>query len=143
MELSEARIDESVRRILALKLSRGLFRDPFVDEAVVSDVVGNPAHKATADAIAEPTITLVKNEVGLLPLAAGTGQRVLVTGFGGTTLTSLAGSSTTTGYVRRSSTPVPTPELTPGPRPSPPPARVSWWWRSHLERGPTGASRIW
>lgn len=90
-ELSEARIDESVRRILALKLSRGLFRNPFVDETAVSEVVGNPVHSATADAVAQPTITLVKNDVGLLPLAAGAGEPVVVTGFGGTTLTSLSG----------------------------------------------------
>ncbi len=77
-ELSERRIEESVRRILRVKLRRGIVAEPFADERRVDDVVGTPAHRAAADAIADRSITLVRNDAGLLPLAPGP-RRVLLT----------------------------------------------------------------
>jgi beta-N-acetylhexosaminidase len=80
-ELSEARIDQSVRRVLQLKMSHGLFKpkNVFVDESQVSSVVGTDAHQQRAQQITDKTVTLVKDDANTLPLAKGT-QKVLVTG---------------------------------------------------------------
>ncbi|MCB0562712.1 MAG: glycoside hydrolase family 3 protein, partial [Phaeodactylibacter sp.] len=40
-KLTEARIDQSVRRLLKQKFELGLFEDPFVDETHVTDVFGS------------------------------------------------------------------------------------------------------
>jgi beta-N-acetylhexosaminidase len=80
-ELTEKRIDESVYRILRLKKKRGFFDgDRQVDEGKVLDRLGTPAHKALARAVADHSVTLVRNNAGVLPLT-NTGQRVLVTGY--------------------------------------------------------------
>jgi beta-N-acetylhexosaminidase len=81
-ELSEARIDRSLYRILRLKSRLGLFSDPFAHPERIDQVVGTPQHLTTADRISDQTVTLLKNDAGLLPLAAGSGERTLVTGFG-------------------------------------------------------------
>lgn len=88
--LSEERIDESVRRILNLKLRLGLFDKPFVDEAWVPATVGRAEHRQVASRIAEASITLVKNAGRWPPLDTSSGSRVLVTGWGGTTTAHLA-----------------------------------------------------
>jgi beta-N-acetylhexosaminidase len=80
-ELSERRIDQSVRRILELKQRRGLFRHPFVNAARARSRVGTPSHRAAARAVGDHSVTLIKNDAGLLPMAAGSGQKVLVTGY--------------------------------------------------------------
>lgn len=82
-EIKEKRINASVRRILELKAKRGLFQNPYVDESAVDSTVGTPQNTAAASAISDDTITLVKNAAGTLPLQAGSGQKVLVTGAGG------------------------------------------------------------
>jgi beta-N-acetylhexosaminidase len=87
-ELDAAQIDRSVARILRLKGERGLFADPYAEESRVDDVVGRPQHLAAAQRITDRTTTLVKNDAGVLPLAAGGDRKVLVTGWGvGTTQT--------------------------------------------------------
>ena len=104
--ISEQRIDESVYRVLLHKYQRGIFQDPFVDPAVATRVMGAPQHLADAQAITDRTTTLVKNDAGLLPLAAGP-RNVLVAGWGvGTTqamATALAARGATT-QVRESGT---------------------------------------
>jgi beta-N-acetylhexosaminidase len=80
-EITEQRIDESVYRILRLKLERGLFDDPFVSERNAAKRLGTPEHLAAADRVGEHSATLVRNDAGLLPLAPDSGQRVLVTGY--------------------------------------------------------------
>jgi beta-N-acetylhexosaminidase len=80
-ELTEARIDESVSRVLRLKLGRGLFRDPFVSERKATRKLGTRRHLAAAARVGDHSVTLVKNDAGLLPLAAGARQKVLVTGY--------------------------------------------------------------
>lgn len=86
-ELTEQRIDESVYRILRLKHYRGLFQDPYVDVERIPSVVGTPEHLAAAQDIADRSVTLVKDDAGLLPLDSA-GRDVLVTGWGvGTTAT--------------------------------------------------------
>ncbi|MFC7305419.1 glycoside hydrolase family 3 protein [Streptomyces monticola] len=79
-ELSEARLDESLLRILELKARRGLFKSPYVTHQGVDRTVGTRAHLATADRIADETTTLLVNEGGLLPLSARTQGKVLVVG---------------------------------------------------------------
>lgn len=80
-----ARIDEAVSRILTLKMDLGLFDDPLLGTAAQLAVGGDEAH-ALAGRAARESITLLKNEGGLLPLAVGsTGEggrplRLLVSG---------------------------------------------------------------
>ncbi|MGH3344479.1 MAG: glycoside hydrolase family 3 protein [Carbonactinosporaceae bacterium] len=88
-EISERSIDRSVSRILVLKFSQGLFRDPYVDADAVDGTVGTPRHRATAQAISDRTVTLVENGAGLLPLPRAPAG-VLVTGWGETTTATLA-----------------------------------------------------
>jgi beta-N-acetylhexosaminidase len=75
--LSEARIDESVRRLLESKEALGLHEERRVPIQDVGNVVGIPAHTAVADEIAERSITLLRNERALLPLAGTRSARVL------------------------------------------------------------------
>lgn len=58
-ELSEARIDASVLRILQLKERLGLFAGPLVNPAQVTVTVGKPEHKALAARIALDSVALV------------------------------------------------------------------------------------
>ncbi|MFF7470313.1 glycoside hydrolase family 3 N-terminal domain-containing protein [Streptomyces sp. NPDC008092] len=79
-ELTEARLDESVLRILRLKSRLGLLDRPYVNTKDVGRVVGAARHLAAADRIAERTTTLLVNEGGLLPLSPRTHGTVLVVG---------------------------------------------------------------
>ncbi|MFC7625697.1 glycoside hydrolase family 3 protein [Microlunatus sp. GCM10028923] len=86
--LSEQRIAESVRRILALKLRRGYALGPDPDRPEVT-VIGSEDHRGTADRIACSAITIVRDDSVLIPLAEGS---LLVTGFGETAVPGLAGA---------------------------------------------------
>jgi beta-glucosidase len=67
--VSQARIDDAVRRILEAKFELGLFEHPFASMDNV-DQVGSAAHRAIArQAVAESQV-LLKNDGGVLPLAA-------------------------------------------------------------------------
>lgn len=79
-ELTERRIDESVRRILGVKYRQGLARSPLVDVEEAVRTVGAPEHLAAVTQVTDPTLTAVRNDAGLLPLA-GTNRSVLVTGW--------------------------------------------------------------
>ncbi|WP_037853042.1 glycoside hydrolase family 3 protein [Streptomyces sp. NRRL S-340] len=79
-ELTEARLDESILRILRMKARRGLFEDPYVSERQVAHRVGTPEHLAEADRIAERTTTLLVNEGRLLPLSRRSHRTLLVVG---------------------------------------------------------------
>jgi beta-N-acetylhexosaminidase len=87
-EVSTQRLDESVYRILRLKMTRGLFDDPFVDVELADKVVGAPDHLHDAQVITNHTTTLVKNDAGSLPLTDDP-RNVLVTGWGVTTTSTL------------------------------------------------------
>lgn len=89
------RIDDAVYRILRVKIKHGLFDDPFTT-ITAAQAIGSPEHLAQADAIADKTITLLRNDAGLLPLTPS-GQKVLVTGFGISTTATLAGYLTDRG----------------------------------------------
>ncbi|KUL29624.1 glycoside hydrolase family 3 protein [Actinoplanes awajinensis] len=75
-ELTEARIDESVRRILTLKQKRGLLT-PW--QPVDATGIGSAGHLRVAQAVTDRTVTAIRNDAGLLPL--GPGKSVLVTGW--------------------------------------------------------------
>ncbi|RJK97959.1 glycoside hydrolase family 3 protein [Vallicoccus soli] len=79
--LTERRIDQSVRRVLELKHRRGVVQEPYADPDRVGAVVGSDAHRAEAQAISDRTVTVLRDDAGLLPLAAGA-RRVLVAGPG-------------------------------------------------------------
>ncbi|HEX6577046.1 MAG TPA: glycoside hydrolase family 3 protein [Jiangellaceae bacterium] len=87
-ELSMERLDESVYRILRLKMQRGLFDDPFINVNKAEKVVGASDHLAYAQEITDRTTTLVKNDAGLLPLSSDP-RNVLVTGWGVATTATL------------------------------------------------------
>ncbi|MEV7553090.1 glycoside hydrolase family 3 N-terminal domain-containing protein [Amycolatopsis sp. NPDC089917] len=95
-ELTEKRIDESVLRVLKLKLNRGILTSPFADPAKVASKVGTPANLATAQGIADRSVTAIRNDGGVLPLAQQP-AKTLVTGWGATTTTALASKLTAHG----------------------------------------------
>jgi beta-glucosidase len=83
------RIDEAVRRILRVKYQLGLFANPWPDSARLARV-GSAPFQAASRAAAEESITLLKNDRALLPLAKT--ARVLVTGPGAASLVAQFGS---------------------------------------------------
>lgn len=92
-EIAEARLDQSVRRLLRLKFELGLFETPYppdVDPAAVIRTAD--AQQANLEA-ARQSIVLLQND-GVLPLSAD--QRVLVTGPTATSLVPLNGGWTYT-----------------------------------------------
>ncbi len=89
-ELTEERIDTSVRRILTLKESLGIVDDPYADPAEVPAHVGTPEHLAALQEITDGTTTLVRNQRKLLPLDVDPGEDALVTGWGVSTTATVA-----------------------------------------------------
>lgn len=67
-EIREARIDESVRKILEAKAKVGLDRSRFVDLRQVDAIVHDPIDEAFAQEVADSGITLVRNKGSVLPL---------------------------------------------------------------------------
>ena len=72
--LPERRVDESVRRILEAKASLGLNRSRFVRIDELDRKIASRAFLEQAYGTFESSVTLVKNERGALPLAAGDGN---------------------------------------------------------------------
>lgn len=70
-EVTEERLDESVRRILKLKLEMGLFENPYPQDVDFSAFNSEEA-VATAKEAALEAMTLLKNDNGALPIAKGT-----------------------------------------------------------------------
>ena len=66
--LPEARIDQSVRRLLRLKFQLGQFDNPFVDESLVPQILGHPEALAAGLSSQQLAMTLLKNEQQVLPL---------------------------------------------------------------------------
>lgn len=75
--ISEERINVSVRRILELKRKLGLFENALPDRALHAEL-NKPAYDSTAYQAALESLTLLKNQNGVLPLAKNT--KVLVAG---------------------------------------------------------------
>jgi beta-glucosidase len=69
-ELTEARLDESVRRIMEQKFALGLFEKPFVDADSASASVGTEAYRAAGVDAQRRSLVLLENDGALLPLKA-------------------------------------------------------------------------
>ena len=83
-----SRIDQSVRRILTLKMEIGLFDAPFPDPTLATNV-GTGLARTIARQAARESITLLKNAGDVLPIRAGT--RVLITGPAANSVSALHG----------------------------------------------------
>ena len=66
--ISRARIDEAALRMLRLKEKVGLHRQRFLDVETTRRDLGRDEFKRAADRIAAESITLIKNDGGLVPL---------------------------------------------------------------------------
>lgn len=83
-ELPQARVDEAVRRVLAVKMRRGVIGTiPLGAHSVSADPgamasVGNPHHRRVAREIAKRAITLVWNRGAALPCTAAAAPRLVV-----------------------------------------------------------------
>jgi beta-glucosidase len=65
--ISQARIDDAVRRVLRAKFDLGLFEEPFADRRLLA-LVGSDAHRAVARECVRQSLVLLKNPKGALPL---------------------------------------------------------------------------
>jgi beta-glucosidase len=74
--ISQARLDESVRRVLDMKMRMGLFENPYSDPTTTWT---NAAHHAIVLEAAKKSITLLKND-GVLPLKVVSGDNMIVGG---------------------------------------------------------------
>jgi beta-glucosidase len=70
--VTEARINESIARLLREKIELGLFENPYVDVAVAEKTVGNAEFQKQADLAFRKSIVLLRNNAKLLPLAKKT-----------------------------------------------------------------------
>lgn len=86
-EISESRIDESVKRILKMKVDLGLFKSE--QEPFDFNAFGSSNHKKTSYEVAVESITLLKNENNILPLAEET--KIFITGPGANSMAALNG----------------------------------------------------
>lgn len=77
--ISMARIDEAVRRIMAVKFEVGLFENPYVDPAAATRVVGQSAFQQAASEAQRRSLVLLQNKGRLLPLKPA-GKRVFLRG---------------------------------------------------------------
>nr|WP_246310170.1 glycoside hydrolase family 3 N-terminal domain-containing protein [Halobaculum halophilum] len=67
-ELAEETLDESVRRVLRMKLRKGVLEDPTVDADAAADAFGTDEATALTERAARESQVLLKNEGDLLPL---------------------------------------------------------------------------
>jgi beta-glucosidase len=70
-DITMARIDDAVERILTVKFNMGLFEQPVGDPALLSSV-GSDAHRAIAREAVSQSLVLLKNDGDVLPLASDT-----------------------------------------------------------------------
>jgi beta-glucosidase len=70
-ELTEARIDESARRILRVHFALGLFENPYANPEHAASTVKKAEFQQKADLAQRKSIVLLKNAGGLLPLQKG------------------------------------------------------------------------
>jgi beta-glucosidase len=68
-KVSQATIDEAVRRILRIKFRLGLFEHPYTDEAPERDQLLTPSNRTAAREIAGRSMVLLKNDHEALPLS--------------------------------------------------------------------------
>lgn len=68
-QVSQATIDEAVRRILRIKFRLGLFEHPYADESRERAVIFSAANVAAAREIASRSMVLLKNDGDVLPIS--------------------------------------------------------------------------
>ncbi|KAA0120793.1 glycoside hydrolase family 3 N-terminal domain-containing protein [Mycolicibacterium sp. P9-22] len=78
--VTEAVLDDAVRRVLTAKFRIGLFENPYADETATAAVLDAPEHRMLARTAAEESIVLLKNDDAALPLDPGTIGRIAVVG---------------------------------------------------------------
>ena len=78
--LTESELDELVAPMLYWKFRMRLFDAPYVDPDVAERIVGSARHKGLALDAARETITLLRNEGGILPLDRSTLKTIAVIG---------------------------------------------------------------
>lgn len=94
-EISMARLDEAVRRILRVKVAAGLFDKGKPSSRPLAgkvELLASPEHRALARRAVRESLVLLKNNGNLLPLKAG--QNVLVAGDGADSIPMQAGGWT-------------------------------------------------
>ena len=69
--VSEARLDESVRRLLTQKFQLGLFENPFANATQAAEVIGQQTFKDEAGAAQRRSLVLLENRSGAIPLKPG------------------------------------------------------------------------
>ena len=70
-EISRARIDSSVRRVLEMKARTGAATRPIVALDSLRSIVGSADHRATAVRVAQQAVTLIRDPQSLVPLREG------------------------------------------------------------------------
>ncbi len=96
-EISEARLDDAVRRILRVKIRYGAFERGRPSERPLAgrfDLLGAPEHRAVAREAVRKSLVLLKNDGGVLPLDPR--GRILVAGDGADNIGKQAGGWTLT-----------------------------------------------
>lgn len=88
--LTEARVNESVLRVLKQKFELGLFENPFVNADAAAAIAGSAAFTTVGDAAQAKSLTLLQNNVQLLP-ASPANRKVWLYGVA-------ASAATTMGY---------------------------------------------
>jgi beta-glucosidase len=78
--VSEATIDDAVRRILEAKYKLGLFKNPYAPPGAAERELLSPQQRQAARAAAERSAVLLRNEGGLLPLKWGSLHSLAVVG---------------------------------------------------------------
>lgn len=74
-DISEARIDESVRRILTAKSLVGLPQEAYPQQWILDSTINHPDHQTTARQVAQESLTFVGDRVNVIPI--NTTDRVL------------------------------------------------------------------
>ncbi|MRG87829.1 glycoside hydrolase family 3 protein [Salinibacillus xinjiangensis] len=107
-EVSEATINDSVQRILTLKVKRGIIKEESpqpLDEKIgqAVEIVGSDEHKQVEQEAADQSITMLKNE-DVLPLDVNENDKVIVIGnsFGTSLADAVSSYHENTEYIRAS-----------------------------------------
>ena len=79
-KVSEALLNESVKKILRIKFELGLFDNPYVDHQKANDIINNEKHQKLALRAAHESMVLLKNDNRTLPLDKNKLRKIAVIG---------------------------------------------------------------
>ncbi len=72
-KITDQRVDDAVRRIIQLKMDKGLFEDPYQDGRKANQSKpGSSEYRETAEKLVEESLVLLKNDNSTLPVRSGT-----------------------------------------------------------------------